>query len=87
VAVVVALAWFVSAAWRIGGLRGPARGALAVLLLQLATGLSNVVLNWPLLAAVLHSGGAALLVALLVVAVVRASMTQGGKIADSPQNH
>ena len=87
VAVVVALAGFISAAWRIDGLRGPARGALAVLLLQLATGLSNVVLNWPLLAAVLHSGGAALLVALLVVALVRASTPQGGKIADSPQSH
>ena len=37
-------------------------GALSVL--QLATGLSNVVLDWPLLAAVLHTGGAA---ALLVV--------------------
>jgi cytochrome c oxidase assembly protein subunit 15 len=39
---------------------------VAVLCLQLATGLSNVVLEWPLLAAVLHSGGAAVLVALLV---------------------
>jgi cytochrome c oxidase assembly protein subunit 15 len=30
--------------------------------LQLATGLSNVVLDWPLLAALLHTGGAAALV-------------------------
>lgn len=37
--------------------------ALAVLLgLQLVTGLSNVVLDWPLLAALLHTGGAAALV-------------------------
>jgi len=41
--------------------------------LQLLTGLSNVVLQWPLLLAVLHSGGAALLVALLVVILHRAS--------------
>jgi cytochrome c oxidase assembly protein subunit 15 len=37
-----------------------------LLLLQLATGLSNVVLGWPLFAAVLHTGGAAALVAVLV---------------------
>jgi cytochrome c oxidase assembly protein subunit 15 len=33
--------------------------------LQIATGLSNVVLGWPLLAAVLHTGGAGAIVALL----------------------
>jgi cytochrome c oxidase assembly protein subunit 15 len=40
-------------------------------LLQFATGMSNVVLQWPLLLAVAHSGGAALLVALLVVVTYR----------------
>jgi cytochrome c oxidase assembly protein subunit 15 len=34
--------------------------------LQLATGLSNVVLGWPMAAAILHTGGAAALVAVLV---------------------
>jgi cytochrome c oxidase assembly protein subunit 15 len=48
-----------------------------ILLLQVATGLSNVVLEWPLLAAVLHSGGAALLVALLVVTNIRAALAGG----------
>jgi len=33
--------------------------------LQLATGLGNVVLGWPLLAALLHTGGAAALVMVL----------------------
>lgn len=37
-----------------------------LLVLQLITGLSNVVLDWPLLAAVLHTGGAAALVATMV---------------------
>jgi cytochrome c oxidase assembly protein subunit 15 len=36
-----------------------------LLLLQVATGLSNVVLGWPLLAAVLHTGGAAAMVVTL----------------------
>jgi cytochrome c oxidase assembly protein subunit 15 len=37
-----------------------------LVLLQLATGLSNVVLGWPMAAAILHTGGAAALVAVLV---------------------
>lgn len=38
---------------------------LGLLALQFATGLSNVVLDWPLVAAVLHTGGAAALVIVL----------------------
>ena len=42
-----------------------ARWLAGLLLLQFITGLSNVVLDWPLLAAVLHTGGAAALVVVL----------------------
>lgn len=35
-------------------------------MLQVLTGLSNVVLDWPLVAAVLHTGGAAALVTIVV---------------------
>lgn len=53
----------------IAALRQPApryaRGLLAIAALQLLTGLSNIVLGWPLLAAVAHTGGAAALVTLL----------------------
>lgn len=45
-------------------------GLVAVALWQLATGLSNVVLDWPLLAAVGHTGGAAVLVLLLTRAML-----------------
>jgi cytochrome c oxidase assembly protein subunit 15 len=48
-------------------------GALAAL--QLATGLGNVVLGWPLVAAVLHTGGAAALMTLLVALAVRLRST------------
>jgi cytochrome c oxidase assembly protein subunit 15 len=41
-----------------------------VALWQLATGLSNVVLDWPLLAAVGHTGGAAALALLLTRALI-----------------
>jgi cytochrome c oxidase assembly protein subunit 15 len=44
----------------------PARWLAALLALQIATGLSNVVLGWPLLAAVLHTGGAGALLVVLV---------------------
>ena len=47
-------------------LRKPAHWLLVLLLLQVVTGLSNVVLGWPLLAAVLHTGGAGALGACLV---------------------
>ncbi|NBT56300.1 MAG: heme A synthase, partial [Betaproteobacteria bacterium] len=40
----------------------PARWLAGLAGLQLLTGLSNVVLGWPLLAAVMHTGGAAALV-------------------------
>ncbi len=69
VSTVIALAWQL---WR-AGIPQLARGLLGLLVLQLLTGLSNVVLKWPLLLAVLHSGGAALLVVALVVALHRTS--------------
>jgi cytochrome c oxidase assembly protein subunit 15 len=51
------------------------RALLGVLLLQLATGVSNAVLGWPLPAAVLHTGGAGALVVILV-ALLSSSVTQ-----------
>jgi cytochrome c oxidase assembly protein subunit 15 len=49
-----------------------------LLFLQLITGLSNVVLDWPLVAAVLHTGGAAALVVVLIwiLTGARASRSQ-----------
>lgn len=53
------LAWQLnrSTTWRLAS-----RVLAALIGLQLATGLANVVLGWPLLAALLHTGGAAALV-------------------------
>jgi cytochrome c oxidase assembly protein subunit 15 len=58
-----ALAWNLHAT---GSLRRPARVLAGLLALQLATGLSNVVLGWPIVAAVLHTGGAGAMVIVLV---------------------
>ena len=55
-------------------------GALAGLaLLQLATGLSNVVLGWPLVAAVFHTGGAAALAVVLAHLLARAHVQPAAK--------
>jgi cytochrome c oxidase assembly protein subunit 15 len=61
-----ALAWLAWHLHRSPATRTQARWLGGLLALQLATGLSNVVLGWPLLAAILHTGGAAALVAVLV---------------------
>jgi cytochrome c oxidase assembly protein subunit 15 len=65
-AVIVVVGRLLWQVWKAPGLRAPARALLALLVVQFVTGMSNVVLQWPLLLAVFHSGGAALLVALLV---------------------
>jgi cytochrome c oxidase assembly protein subunit 15 len=59
------------AAWRLRGgpLHGAARAIGLLALWQFASGLSNVVLGWPLLAAVAHTGGAAALVVALTWAL------------------
>ena len=50
---------------RIPVMRTQARWLAGLTLLQVATGLGNVVLGWPLIAAVAHTGGAAALVVVL----------------------
>lgn len=61
-AVLLALAFSLH---RVPAFRKQARYLAGLTLLQTATGLSNVVLGWPLLAAVMHTGGAAALVVLI----------------------
>lgn len=53
------------------GWRNEGHWLLGLAALQLLTGLSNVVLGWPLLAAVMHTGGAAALVLVLTGALAR----------------
>jgi cytochrome c oxidase assembly protein subunit 15 len=51
--------------YRLPAWRAPARWLAGLTLLQVATGISNAVLGWPLLAAVSHTGGGAALVIVL----------------------
>jgi cytochrome c oxidase assembly protein subunit 15 len=64
----VVLAVFGFLAWRLNrlpALRAHSRWLAGLIGLQLMTGLSNVVLGWPLVAAVLHTGGAGALVVVM----------------------
>ena len=67
--VLLALALLAWRLWAAPALRPQARWLAGLALLQLLTGLSNVVLGWPLLAAVLHTGGAAALALVLTWAL------------------
>lgn len=67
------------ALWRTNALRRPLRLIVALLALQIATGVSNAVLDWPLAAAVLHTGGAGAL--LMVLVWMLSSTTRQAKIA------
>jgi len=69
--VIAVLGWLAWRLHRLPGWQRQARVLAALLLLQFLTGLSNVVLDWPLLAAVLHTGGAAALVVLLTWSLAR----------------
>ncbi len=65
VAVLIAIAGLIMQLKRYPTLRSLKLWLMAILTLQIITGISNVVLGWPLLAAVLHTGGAAALVLVL----------------------
>ena len=65
------LAMLAVLAWRLRGgpLHGASRAVAALAFWQFATGLSNVLFDWPLVAAVAHTGGAAGLVVVLTWAL------------------
>jgi cytochrome c oxidase assembly protein subunit 15 len=62
--------------YRIRELRLQAQWLVGLAILQVATGLGNVLLGWPMLAAVMHTGGAAALVIVLtgIVLCTRAAL-------------
>ena len=80
-AVLALLAWRLAA---IASLRSCALWLAGLLALQLATGLANVVLGWPLLAAVLHSGGAAAIVGLLAWVLSRSTGVHASRLSRWP---
>ncbi|SDM23609.1 cytochrome c oxidase assembly protein subunit 15 [Oryzisolibacter propanilivorax] len=78
-AVLAALALLAWALARHGALPQQARWLALLGAAQLATGLSNVVLDWPLAAAVLHTGGAAALIVVLTWALAASRAQPAGE--------
>lgn len=65
-----AMLWLARQLWRDPATRHHGQWLLGLALWQFGTGLSNVVLGWPLIAAVSHTGGAAALVVVLTSALM-----------------
>lgn len=71
---------------RVAPLHPQARWLGGLALLQLATGLGNVLLGWPLVAAVLHTGGAAALAVVLTWALCESRRAQSA-VAAATKGH
>ncbi|MGN6789885.1 MAG: COX15/CtaA family protein [Rhodanobacteraceae bacterium] len=84
VVVFVYLLWLAHRAGR-AGLRWHGILLALLLLLQVALGISNVTLGLPLPIAVAHTGGAALLLFVLVATLVRAQSVRSSLIATPPE--
>lgn len=69
---------------RVPALRAQGRWLAALAALQLATGLGNVLLGWPLAAAVLHTGGAAAMAVVLTWALCESRRQGVPAVADEP---
>ncbi|VCU69343.1 Heme A synthase [Pigmentiphaga humi] len=76
--VLIYLGWLALKLRRYEGLAGPSRALLAMLGVQLLTGLTNIFLHWPIVVAVLHNGGAAVLTLLCVTLMVRLGRARAG---------
>ena len=77
----------VAAGWWQRGLKTPARLLSTLLLLQFATGISNAVLGWPMLAALLHTGSAAALLLVLTWTLASTRARRSDRIAATFNRH
>lgn len=86
VVVVAYLAWLASRLRRHAALRMPSILMLILVFVQFATGLSNIVFQWPLLNAIAHNGGAAILLLLLVMLNFRIRAAKTASMAARPSD-
>ncbi|PFH10396.1 cytochrome c oxidase assembly protein subunit 15 [Collimonas sp. PA-H2] len=85
--VIASIVWLAWKALRTAGLRNTGRWLLIVIGLQLLTGLSTIYFNWPLAIAVVHNGGAAALLVLLVMLNYKARLAPGRHAVSAAANH
>jgi len=74
--VAISAAYVAIRALKLADLSNIAKAILAVLLLQFVSGLATILFKWPLVVAVLHNGGAALLLGLLTVLNCRVQLSR-----------
>ncbi|MGI4812531.1 MAG: COX15/CtaA family protein [Janthinobacterium lividum] len=72
------LLWLSLKLKRFTRLAGPAKVLLVLLFVQMGTGMSNILLRWPLANAVAHNGGAAILMLTLVMLNYRLASSRFG---------
>ncbi len=72
--------------YKIQALRSASLWLAGLALLQVATGLANVLFGWPLAAAVMHTGGAAALVVVLTGMVCTSRSFEGAVSASNPSS-
>jgi heme a synthase len=77
------VAWLGHKAIKIEGLKKTGRWLLILVAAQFLTGMSTIFLKWPLALAVIHNGGAALLVLLLVMLNYKARLARNTASATS----
>ncbi len=73
--VIAFVAWLAHKALRIEGLRATGRWLLIAIGVQLLTGLATIYLSWPLAIAVMHNGGAAFILLMLVMLNYKARLS------------
>ncbi|TAL99930.1 MAG: heme A synthase [Paraburkholderia sp.] len=84
--VIAYLVWLAFRLRRFESLRRPANWVLVVVLIQFLTGLSNIVLQWPLAIAVAHNGGAAIMLLLVVMLNFRIAYSRSGRAVMSARD-
>ncbi len=72
--VIAYIAWLALKAMKIEGLRKTGKWILIAISVQFASGVSTIFLSWPIAIAVIHNGGAAMLVLLLVLLIYKARL-------------
>lgn len=72
--VIAYIAWLAYKAMKIEGLRQAGKWILIAIAVQFATGVSTIYLSWPILIAILHNGGSAVLVLLLVLLIYKSRL-------------
>ena len=77
--VIAYITWLGLKVYKIDSLRKTGKWILILLAAQFASGVSTIYFSWPIAIAIMHNGGAALLVLLLVILIYKTRLSVGQK--------